>query len=129
MLISDWSSDVCSSDLFLAGLLVEGVDVDIADLALRLPLHGAKLDDLALYSDVERLVPPRPHDRELDRAAGRAAHLVDRFVQRAAIDQPPVPMGDVIARLQACATRGRVLGGRPDLPRALLPRPPHPPAP
>src|SRR3546814_4336322 len=98
MLISDWSSDVCSSDLFLAGLLVEGVDVDIADLALRLPLHGAKLDDLALYSDVERLVPPRPHDRELDRAAGRAAHLVDRFVPRAAIDQHPVQMGDVIAR-------------------------------
>src|SRR3546814_10717163 len=86
MRISDWSSDVCSSDL------------DIADLALRLPLHGAKLDDLALYSDVERLVPPRPHDRELDRAAGRAAHLVDRFVQRAAIDQHPVQMGDVIAR-------------------------------
>src|SRR3546814_17160600 len=111
MLISDWSSDVCSSDLFLAGLLVEGVDVDIADLALRLPLHGAKLDDLALYSDVERLVPPRPHDRGLDRAAGRAQLLVARVVQRAAIDQHPAQTVGVIARLQACADRmSAVLG-------------------
>ena len=52
--------------------------------------------------------------------AGRAAHLVDRLVERAAVDQLAVEMGDIVARLDAGAEGRRILGRRDDLDRAVL---------
>src|SRR6185369_46180 len=52
----------------------EGVDVDVADTVLDLPLHRAKLDPLAIHGDVERLVAAWPDDGQLDRGTGLAPH-------------------------------------------------------
>ena len=59
----------------------EGVDVDDADAVLDLPLDRAKLDPLAHHRDVEGLVAAGADDGQLDRSAGVAPHLRDRFVE------------------------------------------------
>ena len=100
----------------------EGVDVDVADAVLDLPLHRAKLDPLAGHGDVERLVAAGPDDGQLDRRARRAAHLVDRLVERQAVDELAVDMGDVVAGLDARAPCRRVLGRGDHLDRAVLDR-------
>ena len=43
---------------------------------------------------------------------GCAAHPVDRLVERAAVEQPAVDMGDEVARLDAGAVGRRVRGSR-----------------
>src|SRR3954469_22042160 len=90
----------------------EGVDIDVADAVLDLPLHWPKLDPLAVHADVERLVAAGTHDGELDWRSLIAAHLAHRLVEVEAVDQLPIDMGDVVARLDASAPRRRVLGRR-----------------
>ena len=93
----------------IADIAREGVDVEIADAILDLPLHRAKLDPLTNDGHVERLVAARPNDRELHRSARIALHLLDRLVERDAVQKLAVDVGDVIARLDARAPRRRVL--------------------
>src|SRR3546814_20360912 len=62
MRISDWSSDVCSSDLGLAGLEGEGLALDgEADVAHRLQVHldprHAVVPDRAVAEGVDRNRP------------------------------------------------------------------------
>ena len=94
----------------------------IADAVLDLPLDRAKLDALADQGDVERLVAARADDGQLDRGSGRAAHLVDRFVEGEAVEQLAVDVGDIVAGLDARAPGRRVLGRGDHLDRAVLGR-------
>ena len=101
---------------------VEGVDVDDADLVLDLPLDRLELDRLAGEGDVEGLVAAGAHDSQRDLAARRAAHLVDGLVERAAIEQAGVEMGDVVTGLEARLVCRSVLLRRHDLDRAVFHR-------
>ena len=90
--------------------LVELGDADIADVAaLQMRAHRLNMDDLA--DDRELLdVPFRSAlDGQLDRRLGRTAHLVDRFLERKALDRRVVDAGDQIAGHQAGARRGRIV--------------------
>ena len=102
------------------GIGRETDDGDDADILLHLPLDGLELDDLARQRQVDRLVAARAHQRQLQAGAGRAAHLVDRLVQRAAIDELAIDMGDIIAGLDPRAPGGGVLRRRDHLDRAIL---------
>ena len=53
-------------------------------------------------------------------AAGLAAHLLDRFVERVAVDQLAIDVGDVVAGLDARLPRRRVLGRSDHLDRPVL---------
>src|SRR3546814_21136265 len=91
MRISDWSSDVCSSDL-----LVSAVDD---------PAVGLQQDRRA---EVAVAVPP------VARARGAAAGAQDAFVEA-------VELGPVFLRLQPLAVRWRrALGADPRLDRGVL---------
>eukprot|EP01136_Pigoraptor_vietnamica_P040559 Opistho-1_new@12604 len=79
----------------------EGVDVEDADAILDLPLHRLLDDDLTGQGQVERVVSTRAEDADDDLAARLAAHLGDGFVERAAIDELAVDMGDEVARLDS----------------------------
>ena len=48
-------------------------------------------------------------DGQLDRGVGLAPHLVDRFLERKALDRRLVDAGDQIASHQAGARRGRIV--------------------
>src|SRR3546814_13927932 len=64
MRISDWSSDVCSSDLALGGAeqLRAAGDVAVADDADPLALFQ-RLDDVAVHRDAADLLDPATGDR------------------------------------------------------------------
>ena len=100
----------------------EGVDVDVADAVLDLPLHRTKLDPLAGHADIDRLVAAGPDDRELHVGARIALHLRDGLVERQAVDQLAVDVRDVVAGLDAGAPGRRVLGRRDHLHRAVFDR-------
>src|SRR3546814_5448155 len=70
MRISDWSSDVCSSDLFVAGF-AELLD-DVADLARAEELRFLDVDDAAGFCE-------RHHEVGLSREKGRELQNVDDF--------------------------------------------------
>src|SRR3546814_4516288 len=95
MRISDWSSDVCSSDLYdqalevraalglycphrldelFGGAFAEAGDADIADIPFQMPANGVDMDDLAGQGEVERQ-PAFAPDRQGDVAAGGAAQF------------------------------------------------------
>src|SRR3546814_1675334 len=73
MRISDWSSDVCSSDLFVAGF-AELLD-DVADLARAEELRFLDVDDAAGFCE-------RHHEVGLSREKGRELQNVDDFGDR-----------------------------------------------
>ena len=98
----------------------KAVDVDDADAVLDFPLHRTELDPLADKADVERLVAAGPDDAQLHAGPWRALHLLDRFVEREAVEQLAIDVRDVVAGLEAGAPRGRVLHRRNDLHRAVL---------
>ena len=100
----------------------EAVDVDDPDAVLNLPFDRAKLDPLAVHGELERLVAAGADQRQLDPGSGIAAHLFDRFVERQAVHQLAVDVGDVIARLDPRAPRRRVLGRGNHLYRSVLDR-------
>jgi hypothetical protein len=57
------------------------------------------LDDFARQRDFEGLGLALAHDGELDLGLGLAAHLLDRVVQRQALDRRVVELDDQVAGL------------------------------
>ena len=66
------------------------------------------------------LMPARSDDGQANAGARRAAHPLDRLVERAAVEQPAVDMGDEVAGLDAGAVGRGVAGRRDHLDRAVL---------
>src|SRR5690348_17411217 len=106
----------------LADIAGEGVDVDIADAVLDLPLDRAKLDPLADDADIEGFVASRTDDGQLNRRTGRALHLLDRLVERNVVQELAVDVRDVVAGLDPGAPGRRVFGRSNDLNDAVLER-------
>ena len=97
------------------GLAGETVDADHADLVLDLPGDRLEIDDRPFHRQIERLVAAGPDDGNGDRFAGLAAHFLYRLVQRAAVDQFAIDMGNIIASLHAGLVRRRILERSDDL--------------
>src|SRR3546814_10531560 len=87
MRISDWSSDVCSSDLIGGAVVVEDI-VENLDIAVRHHQHaGARRharDDIALWREIGRAVVVHDIFEDADimpalhRQAGQVEHEEDR---------------------------------------------------
>ena len=83
-------------------------------------LDRVDADDVAHHLHVEGLVDALAHDRERDRRVDRAAHLLDRLLQREPDDLLVVEVGDEVVGQQAGLGGGRVVDGRHHLDDAVL---------
>ena len=106
----------------LGGDAAEGVDGEDADAVADLGADRRNVDDRAGDGDVERPLAARADDGEAHAGAGIAAHPVDRLVERAAVEEMAVDMGDEVARLDAGAVGRGAAGRRDHLDRAVLHR-------
>ena len=103
----------------VVGLLAERGDADVADVVEGLRAHRLNLDGGALQAHLERLLLAAPY-RELDGRIHRPAHLLDRLLERHALDGFVVELDDEIARLEARFRRRRVVDRRDDLDQAVI---------
>src|SRR5262249_51190084 len=94
------------------GLLVEGRDLDVDDVALEAGFDRVDADDVAHNSHIERIVPPFARNGERDRRVDGAAHFVDGLLERLSGNRRAIEMGDDVVGLQAGARRGRIVDGR-----------------
>src|SRR3546814_4175559 len=83
MRISDWSSDVCSSDLVGRGEIVVVIEPADDDLP---PLHGLAADDLVHHLR-EKVVADDPDDEGARLALGRPLHELGEVVEEGGLDQ------------------------------------------
>src|SRR5690606_3514623 len=104
-----------------AGLFLELRDAHVGHAVVQhLAAHAAHLDDVAhdVHHDGLRVVGA--HDGQVDGRLGRAAHQLDRFVQRHALGGGVVDLDDQVARHDAGARGRGVLDGRDDLDEAVF---------
>src|SRR5690606_25634311 len=109
-------------DEVLRGVLVERRNAQIAELALAARTHHAGLDDGAgdLHVEGFRRAVGAAADSEHDVGVGRAAHLLDGFLQRLAHHRLAVEMGDQVAGQNAGLLRRRVVDRRHHLDQAVF---------
>ncbi len=86
----------------------------------HLGLHALHTDFLANDGGDDRLIFFLARDRQCDLGIRLAAHLLDGFVQRHALDRRAVEARDQIARLQACLVCGGILDRRDDFDVAVF---------
>ena len=102
------------------GLFLELGDADVADAVVQhLAAHAAHLDDVAHDLQHDGLGTIGAHDGQRDRRLGRAAHELDRFVQRHALGGRVVDLDDEVAGHHAGARRACPRWGN-DLDEAVL---------
>ena len=105
------------------GLLVELGDADIADIvALGVRAHRLHPDHVAHDRHVDRLVLTLAHDGELDLGVHRAAHLLDRLIERQALHLLVVELGDDVVGHDAGLGSRRLVDRRDHLHQAVLHR-------
>src|SRR3546814_17915247 len=104
MRISDWSSDVCSSDLTATALVDDRLHVAIFDRAVGDGLQVRLLVDLRRAADVEG--PPRElRARLADRLGGDHADRLADVPRRAARKVPALPFAAAAKRPFAAPRR------------------------
>src|SRR6185312_16180070 len=103
-------------------LLGERGDADVADVALEAEAGRLHLDGLAGQGDVERILHVGAAQRDLDRGADLAAHLVDGLLQGHSLHRLAVQREDQVARLDAGLGGGRIVDRRHHLDDAVLHR-------
>ena len=101
------------------GLLVEGGDADIADIANRFRLDHFRADDFTRHADVEGF-DAVAHDSDGKRLTHGAAHLLHGIIQRQADDRLAIDGGQEVAGLDAGARRRRAVHRRDDFHEAVL---------
>ena len=101
------------------GLLVEGGDADIADIAFERVLHRADAHDVALHRHIEGL-RVLAQDGDGDRRVDRAAHQIDGLIERHALDRLAIDLADEIVGLDAGALGRRIVDRRDDLDEAVF---------
>ena len=105
------------------GLLVELRDADIADVvAFGVGAHRLHADHVAHDRHVDRLVLTLAHDGELDLGVHRAAHLLDRLIERQAVHLLVVELGDDVVGHHAGFGGGRIVDRRDHLHQAVFHR-------
>ena len=85
-----------------------------------LGLHALHLDFLTNDRDHQRLVFFFAGDSERNLGVGLAAHALDGFVERHALDRRAVETCDQVARFQASLVSGRILDRRNDFDIAVF---------
>jgi hypothetical protein len=107
----------------IAFLTFSVVCSDIADVvALLARAHRAHADDVAGDRYLDRLVGALAHDLEPDLGVHRAAHLLDRLVQREALHGFVVEMGDDVVGHHAGLGRRGLVDRRHHLDEAVFHR-------
>ena len=100
----------------VGGLLGELGDADVADVAvLDVRAHRLDLDHVADELEFLDLLLRAANDLELDGRVDRAAHLVDRLVERQALGRVVVDRRDDVARQDAGLGGRRVVDRGDDL--------------
>ena len=89
-----------------AGILREAGNRNQTDLVLYFPFYRLQIDFCTRNANIKRFITAWPEYSQLDRCTRSAAHCFYRLIQRAAYNQLPVKMCNVIARLYA-----RLIGG------------------
>ena len=103
------------------GFLVELGDADVADVAaLEMRAHRLHVNDLADDRVFLRLLVGAALDEQPHARLRRPAHLVDRLLQREALDGRVVDAGDEVARHESGAGGRRVVDRAHDLDEAVL---------
>src|SRR5690606_34335547 len=94
----------------LAGVLVEALERDVAHAVVEedRERHGRDVDDGAGEAAADRLVHPRPYERDLDLGAGPAEQAAGHLLQLQAAGGLAVNLDDAVARAHGAALRGRV---------------------
>src|SRR5690606_25087258 len=97
----------------LAGVLVEALERDVAHAVVEedRERHGRDVDDGAGEAAADRLVHPRPYERDLDLGAGPAEQAAGHLLQLQAAGGVAVDLGDAVGRAPGGAPAGR--RGRP----------------
>ncbi|MCY1524751.1 hypothetical protein D9M68_596990 [compost metagenome] len=104
-----------------AGLFLELGDTHVADAVVQhLAAHAAHLDDVAHDLQHDGLRTVGAHDGQRDRRLGRAAHQLDRVVERHALGGRVVDLDDEVAGHHASARGGRVFDRRDHLHEAVF---------
>ncbi len=106
----------------VVGLLGERDHAKIADVAFGAELDGANGDDVAHDRQFDRLVGALAQDRQLDRGADGATHLLDRIFKLQATNVLAVDLGNEVAGENAGAGRGRVVDRARDLDEVVFHR-------